>query len=592
MNTSRKSALKTPFAVILSASTLFIFTHCKQFQGATASVRPNPLEVHGDSVRFTVKGTIPPKSGFKKGGSYVGKLVIRGESKEYDASSMTAAEDKFPNIRKEGANITHSASVKFEEGMDGGKLFAVNRYIRKNKTKELPDVELAPCCITTSRLRCSGQGGNEDSDLILSKFEYEKSQPITLDAKFQFPQNVFEIQPTEYEKQDIKAIGEFLTKKYTATRIRLEGFASPEGTYRRNQFLSINRSKEVQKWLLGELQKQGYTVQLDSSFFQITTTTEDWEGFKANLDKTTYPEDVKRQVIQIVSAGYDEDVKEKKIMALVGGADQVESILAPLRRATVVLEGNAASHTDQQIKDMLKGFASGKNKEDELATFFKKEEFLYGVSLIEEADAKKKSIVAFNKLFADDYRGNNDLGVYLLKAQQSEDALKELQAAEQKKKGDPMILNNLGVALKRLGRLEEALAKFEESLAVKKTPEASFNAGMLFLQNGQYAKAAERFDAAGTASCAKFYSSLCKLLTNDLAGAKADIETAIRKDKDSPLSYYVLAIVGARSSDATLLNSNLKRAVQLDSGLSEKAAKDLEFRRFFNNAEFRGAIQK
>jgi Tfp pilus assembly protein PilF len=77
---------------------------------------------------------------------------------------------------------------------------------------------------------------------------------------------------------------------------------------------------------------------------------------------------------------------------------------------------------------------------------------------------------------------------------------------------------------------------------------------------------------------------------NDLSGAKIALEKAIQQDKDYARAYYVLAIVGARSADNNLLITNLRRAVQADRALAQKAQKDLEFRKQRESAEFKAAL--
>jgi Tfp pilus assembly protein PilF len=107
----------------------------------------------------------------------------------------------------------------------------------------------------------------------------------------------------------------------------------------------------------------------------------------------------------------------------------------------------------------------------------------------------------------------------------------------------------------------------------------------------KYGEASDMFERAGELPCAAFNAGLCKLLHGDLAGAKADLENAIRQDRERALNYYVMAILGARLPDNQLLVLNIKRAVQLDGQLVDKAGRDLEFRKFFDNAEFQVAIR-
>ncbi|MCS7073676.1 MAG: hypothetical protein NZ108_04330, partial [Bacteroidia bacterium] len=414
---------------------------CKGFKGATVTVNPNPLEVHADSIKFSVKATIAPKSGFKKGGNYSGEVAIKSAGGTYSLGTTSISQTKFPDIKKNGASVSMDIQKPFEDGMNPGKLVAIGKYERKKKVKDLPEMEIGQCCITTSRLVYEN-----DQYLYLSQnHTYQKVVPYNLDARFQFPKNVFDLQPGEFEKSEIRQIGEFLTKRYVASSITIVGFASPEGPFKRNQFLSVSRSREVQKWLIEQLKKEGYNNYLDSTFFKISTTSEDWDGFLSNLRSMNFPEDVNSKIVEIVSAGYEEDIKEKKIMALVGGAKKVEEILAPLRRATIRLEGFEPRRTDAQIDSVVQAFLSGRNTQP-LSAAFQKEEWVYAMSRVTDVEAKKKLLREFVKTYSDDYRILNDLGVYSLQENKVDEGFDYLTKANKAKPNDYVILNNLGVA--------------------------------------------------------------------------------------------------------------------------------------------------
>ena len=54
---------------------------------------------------------------------------------------------------------------------------------------------------------------------------------------------------------------------------------------------------------------------------------------------------------------------------------------------------------------------------------------------------------------------------------------------------------------------------------------------------------------------------------------------------------YLMAVLGARTNNASMVISSLKAAVAKNPSLAKKAASDLEFAKFFTNAEFMGIIQ-
>ncbi len=568
---------------ILTAVAIGVIS-CKGFKGGSVTVNPNPLEVHADSVKFTVRASVAPKSGFKKGGEYNGKLVIKNGADNFTMDRVRISSEKYPDIKKSGAQAKLNVAQVYNEKMDGGNLVAQNQYTRKSKTIDLPETQLAPCCITTSRLVYEA-----DKYITLeNKHEHKSSVPVSYEAKFQFPQDVFKIRPTEYEKQEIKNIGEMLSKKIPATSVTIAGFASPEGPLARNRFLSIARSKEVKKWLEKQLKDNGYTVQLDSTFFNITTTSEDWEGFKANLYSMPYTEDVKSKIIEIVSAGYEEDEKERRIMALVGGARRVEEILAPLRRATIRIEGSENKLSDAEIDALAnQAVTNGTSLKGKL----EKEDFLFAISRQENLQAKKALLKQFVDAYPDDYRGLNDLAVIYLKEGLTDEAFPLLTKANQAKPNNHAIMNNLGVAYKNKKNLTEAKNYYQSSMSAMSSAEVTFNIAVIDEKMAQYPDAAEKFNAVRNQTGALYNAGLCKLLMGDLAGAKTDLESATRVDPNFALTYYVLAIVGARSSDTNLLVSNLKKAVSLDSKLADKAYKDLEFLKYKDNAEFKAALK-
>ena len=563
-----------------------ILTQCAKFKGTVVSVNPNPLEVHADSIKYSVKVTVPPKSGFRRKSTYTGKLVVKNGSNRYEFRTVTISADQYPKkqLKKEGATLSVQGVRAFEEGMDGGMFVAENAYERKGKTFDLPDFDLAPCCITTSRLV------DDRPYVIYEQHTYTSKRPVTVEALFQFPQNVYLIQPTEYEKASIREIVAFLQKKFPATSVTLAGYASPEGRFRRNQFLSLNRYKEVQKWLIDQMRKEGYTAYLDSAFFKVSATPQDWEGFKQNLAQTSLPENVKQEIIQVIASNMDPDAKERKVMALVGGPKEVEFILAPLRRTQVRLEGFSGRYSDEQIDSIATAFLRGSLSQADLHKALMQEELYFATKRRDNPDEAENLLKAYAAQYGQDYRAFNDLGAITLLKGRLDEAMDYLNTANRLSPNNPAVLNNMGLVYAKRREYAQAAQAFQASYAARPTPEAAFNLGVIYEKTAQYAAAAEAFGNAGDLPAAQYNAGLSRLLMNDLSGAKIALEKAIQQDKDYALAYYVLAIVGARSADNNLLITNLRRAVQADRALAQKAQKDLEFRKQRESAEFKAAL--
>lgn len=566
------------FATIISLG----FSSCKVFQGAAVNCSPDPIEVHADSIKYEIKASVPPKSGMKKGGTYMGEAKIGGVSQ----GKIVFSSDKYPEVKKTGIDTTLKFRRAFEDKMSGNSLMIKQSYERKGKSFELPDIEdLCNCCITTSRMVYEG------SYLIFSEHEYQKEVKADRSAQFNFPKNVDEIQPGDYNKSDITAIGEFLKKKYITDKVVIEGFASPEGPYKRNVELSVERSKHVQAWLTEQLKAAGYTSYLDSTFFDIRVTNEDWDGFKKSIQSQSYPQDVKNQIIQLVSAGLDPNDLERQVMALVGGKDKVEFILAPLRRATIKMEGYEARRTDEEIDQIARDFARG-SLEGSLKDTYEKEEWLYAISRVSKISIKKTLLESFRDAYPADPRAFNDLGVIALLQGDMDAGMNYLEKAYKLKTSDHAILNNLGVAYLKNGKYRDAKTSLESSVAASSTPEANFNLGVVLEKMARYNQAVQKFQVANELKGSNYNAGLCKLLMGDVNGAKTSLNEAITQTGDEmAMPYYLLAVAGARSKDASLMGKNLKKACSLDASLKDKARQDLEFRNYYTNTEFKAAVQ-
>ena len=163
--------------------------------------------------------------------------------------------------------------------------------------------------------------------------------------------------------------------------------------------------------------------------------------------------------------------------------------------------------------------------------------------------------------------------------------------------------NNIADIKYKEGNYAEAEKIWNE--IIKKNPnmaEANLNLGLVALNSGDLDKAASYFGKAGT--CAEYgeamgtlltnqgnYSAACdyfgkaktnnaavaQICANNLSAAKSTLEAV--QDKNAT-TYYLLAIVGARTNNTDAVSTNLKKAVSLDGALKAKAANDIEFAKF------------
>ena len=554
---------------------------CKGFEGAQVTAKPDPLVVIADSIKYEIRAIVPPGSKFKKK-----KAVYTGEAKIGNSSQgkMNIASKDYANIKKSGVDTTLKFHRPFFDDMDNNDLMIAQTYDKKGKEFELTDIrDLAQCCITTSRLVW------ENDQVLFSEHEYKEEVPLRLEAKFNFPKDVDEISEDQYSKSDITAIGEFLKAKNVATKVTMSGFASPEGPYKKNVGLAMNRLEGAKTWLIEQLKAEGYEQYLDSSFFALSTSAQDWEGFQKGI--SSYPSNTRDQISEIVLSNLSEDEKERQIMALVGGKDKVEFILAPLRRVTIIVEGYEPRRTKAEITQIAQDFIDGK-LEGGLKETFEKEEWLYAASLFEKPVDKLVLYEAFVRAYSGDYRGYNNQGASEILIGNNNGAVEALEKAHNLNSTDYAVNNNYGVAFKLERKFRDAKRHLETSLSSQSTPEANFNLGVVLERMGRFNEGVQKFNAASTIDGNEYNAGLCKLMMDDISGAKASLSSAIKKSDDSSgWPHYLMAIAAARGQDPSAMSVNLKKACEIDGKLKEKAPKDLEFRKYWNSPEFKAAIK-
>ena len=107
--------------------------------------------------------------------------------------------------------------------------------------------------------------------------------------------------------------------------------------------------------------------------------------------------------------------------------------------------------------------------------------------------------------------------------------------------------------------------------------------GMLYLEQGDYAKAVSSFGAAKTNNAA-----LAQILTKDYSKASQTLNAVTRPDATTD---YLKAIVSARTNDAAGVISHLKAAISKKKSLAREAANDLEFAKYAKDAAFTSLVR-
>ena len=107
--------------------------------------------------------------------------------------------------------------------------------------------------------------------------------------------------------------------------------------------------------------------------------------------------------------------------------------------------------------------------------------------------------------------------------------------------------------------------------------------GVLYLEQGEYAKAVNSFGSVKSNNAA-----LAQIMVKDYSKASQTLDAVARPDA---VTSYLKAVVAARTNNANGVVSNLKDAIAKDKNMAKEAAIDLEFAKYATNSDFAALVK-
>lgn len=573
----KKDTLKA-LALLLGGSVLFsgcdgLGKMIKKANLITYNVTPKPLEAHGDSIALSITVKYPEKMFYKKAiVAITPTLKYNGGEKAlktFNAVGEGAVGNGTKITSATGGSVSYSDKIAYVPGMDVADLnLKASATVGTKPAKDLPVIKIADGTIITPMLV------KNDEKAMLGKDNFTKVTPVSANANIYFIVNQSNVRPSELNSEEVKALRTFIkdgvSKGYTFKGMSVSAYASPDGEQALNGNLAENRAKESIKALQAEFKKSKSPVGTDAAFYNVQTTAEDWAGFEAAMQASSLPD--KDLVLRVLTMYTDLDQREKEIKNMAKTYTEIsDKILPKLRRSVLTLNAEQNSRTDEEITRMAGA------SPDSLSV----EEMLYAATLTTDWNAKLNIYKTAEAKYSSDWRTSNNVGYVYLMQNKVNDAKIQFEKADQLSPNNPVIKNNLGVVSRWLGDRTKAM---EYYTAAGTGSEVSYNMGVLNIILGNYEAAVANFGTENT-----FNAALAKLLSGTTESALSTIDAS--KENDEALSYYLKAIVGARTNKTDLLVNNLKIAIGKDASLKAKAKDDREFLKYFENPEFKALVQ-
>ena len=197
---------------------VLVLASCKNFQVKEEYfvVNPNPLEVQGGEVNYTVTGTFPEKTFIKKV-VCTATPELRWEGGSVKGEPVTLQGEKITGNNqviewKEGGTFTYNGNFKYQPEMAKSELWVTFEATKKGKPVEVEPVKIADGVISTAELYAETAKGANTAG---SKDAFQRIIKQAQDANIMFVIQQANVRSSETNSDAVKALKESL-KNYAA----------------------------------------------------------------------------------------------------------------------------------------------------------------------------------------------------------------------------------------------------------------------------------------------------------------------------------------------------------------------------------------
>ena len=529
-----------------------------QFQADYFTTNPNPLEVVGTQVPATVNGNIPAKF-FKKNAVVTVTPVLVYASGETASAPVTFQGEKVrgnnPVINYGfGNSISIPVNYTYTPAMQKSELYLTFNVQQGNKTYALPRVKVADGVVATAAL---ADAGTVNPALAPDAFQRIINEKYS--AQIRFIINQANIRKNQIDSPEMLSLNEQLrnaaaAKNREIQEINIESYASPDGPLSFNTKLAEKRETNTKGFVNDRLKKDKIT-----EFGELTAqfTPEDWEGFQKLVAASNIQD--KNLILSVLSMYKDPEEREREIRNLSSVFDQLaDEILPQLRYSRITASINVIGKSDEEI-------VAAYNTDPSTLTV---DELLYAATLTDDLNRKKAIYTSATRLFPNDYRGFNNLGKVEYQQGDFDAAMASFKKAARLQPSAPESQMNQGLVALVNNDFRAANTAFGKAGGLEGLGSAL---GVYYLEQGDVKAAAKAFGNDKSNNAA-----LAQILNKDYSKAKSTLAAINAPDATT---YYLMAVLGARTGNDQMVTSNLRQAIKLDPKMSRRAASDLEFSR-------------
>jgi len=561
-------------------------------------VEPEVLVEKGEFVEVTIKGKFPEKY-FGKKAAILFQPVLKYEGGETALKPITLKGEEVIGDgilikNKEGGSFTYSDKIPYIPEMNASELVIEpiayitkekvylnkDEIITKTKYVTLGERKLADGVIYTSNRIFAG-----DANFLIAPHGYEEEVIVSESAKIFFRVNISKINwyyPLNKEQAAIEALDKlwgFVQQNWKIKNIEINGYASPEGEESRNDNLSKERAENAKAFIIEKLKKLSkmkdakinYQDPANDIAFEVEYHGADWDGFMKMVEKSDMKD--KNAILNVVRSAKTKDQKEEEIRNMIKIYPEIEDdFLKYLRRACITVNCFEPKRTKENIAELSTTYP------DSLLV----EELLYSATLAEDGKTRLMIFESVIKIYPDTWQAYNNAAVCYMRMGNYDKALALLEKAKDLAPNSEIIYNNTGILALFMNDFNSAKGNFEKAKSLGANTD--YNDALLEIHNGNYENAIKLMNGK---TC-DYNLGLVQLVSDNYGDAEQTLKCAKNNKAEA---NYLLAIVGAKTDNSSMLYEYLAKAIKEDAGLKAEAATDREFIKYMNDPDFKALVE-
>lgn len=530
-----------------------------QFKSEYFNTNPNPLEVVGQQVPATVRGNVPAKFFKKNAEVTITPVLVFGDQEQ----TSTPVTYQGENVRgnnyvvsyDNGGTVTIPVNYVYQPDMIKSELYLSFNVKQGSKQYVLPRVKVADGVIATAAL---ADAATVTPATAADAFQRIINEKYSADIRFLI--NQANIRKNQLGSKEVIDLNETIREAAAAPNREIEelnisSYASPDGSLEFNTNLAEKREANTKDYLNKQLKKDKIT-----EFGELTAqfTPEDWEGFQKLVAASNIQD--KDLILSVLSMYKDPEEREREIRNLSSVFETLaDEILPQLRYSRITASVNVIGKSDDEINTLV----------DSDPSKLSVEELLYAATLTNDNGRKMKIYQDVVKYYPNDFRGYNNLGKIQYINEDYNNAAANFAKAAQLNPNSAEVNMNQGLLSLVKNDYAAANRSFGNAAGLDELGDAL---GVYYLTQGDNAAAVKAFGSSKTNNAA-----LAQILTKDYSAAKRTLAGVANPDATT---YYLTAVLGARTNNSSMVSENLKKAVAMDPSLAAKAQNDLEFAKF------------